>query len=105
VDSDLGNRGIDVSEEELLADSEAAEFCLPQDKIKSFYLRKNPIFPERDVLAFAKIAHVHPGMVVGQLQHLIGRYDFLRRHLVSIRNHVSRAATVDGWGDVFPVGP
>lgn len=104
VDSDLGNRGVDISDEEKIADAEAAEFCVSQEKIRSFYLRKNPIFPERDVLAFAKIAHVHPGIVVGQLQRLIGRYDFLRRHLVGVRNHVSRTAPVDGWGDVFPVG-
>jgi HTH-type transcriptional regulator/antitoxin HigA len=105
IDADLNNRPADVSEEERIADSEAAEFCIPQDKMKSFYLRKNPIFPERDVIAFAKIARVHPGLVVGQLQRLIGRYDFLRRHLVGVRNHVSRTAPVDGWGDIFPVGP
>jgi HTH-type transcriptional regulator/antitoxin HigA len=104
IDSDLGNRGLDVSDEEKVADAEAAEFCVSQEKIRSFYLRKNPIFPERDVLAFAKIARVHPGLVVGQLQRLIGRYDFLRRHLVGVRNHVSRTAPVDGWGDVFPIG-
>ena len=104
IDTELGARRDDVNEEEKIADAEAAEFCIPQDRIKSFYLRKNPIFPERDVLAFAKIARVHPGLVVGQLQRLIGRYDFLRRHLVSIREHVFRTAPVDGWGDVFPTG-
>jgi HTH-type transcriptional regulator / antitoxin HigA len=104
VDAELQDRGSDVNDEEKLADADAAEFCIPQDKMKSFYLRKNPIFPERDVLAFAKIAGVHPGLVVGQLQRLIGRYDFLRRHLVGVRNHVSLAAMVDGWGDVLPVG-
>jgi HTH-type transcriptional regulator/antitoxin HigA len=93
-----------VSNEETIANSDASEFCVPQSKMQSFYLRKNPFFAERDVLAFAKIMKVHPGLVVGQLQRIVGRYDLLRRHLVSIRNHISGSALVDGWGDVIPVG-
>lgn len=104
IDSDLSGDRRDVSAEELLADSEAAEFVIAQDKIKSFYLRKNPLFSEKDILAFAKINRVHPGVVVGQLQRMMGRYDFLRRHLVGVRQHVSKSALVDGWGDVVPVG-
>jgi HTH-type transcriptional regulator/antitoxin HigA len=104
VDADLQEDRANVSDEEKIADTDAAEFCIPQDRMRSFYLRKNPFFPERDVLAFSKIAGVHPGIVVGQLQRLIGRYDFLRRHLVGVRSHISKAALVDGWGDVIPVG-
>src|SRR5262249_28544853 len=93
-----------VREEERIANADAAEFCVPQNKMQSFYLRKNPLFSERDVLAFAKIMKVHPGVVVGQLQRIAGRYDLLRRHLVTIRNHISGSAMVDGWGDIIPVG-
>jgi len=93
-----------VNEEESVANNEASEFCVPQQKMQSFYLRKNPFFAERDVLAFAKIMKVHPGLVVGQLQRIVGRYDLLRRHLVNVRNHISGSALVDGWGDVIPVG-
>lgn len=104
LDADIQNRDADISDEEKVADAEAAEFCISQEKMQSFYLRKNPFFQERDIIAFAKIARVHPGIVVGQLQRLIGRYDFLRRHLVGVRNHISKTALVDGWGDVIPVG-
>ncbi len=104
VDSDMEQPAQDINDEERVANIEAAEFCVPREKMKSFYLRKKPLFAERDVMAFAKVQKVHPGLVVGQLQKLIGRYDFLRRHLVTVRNHVAYAAMVDGWGDVIPVG-
>jgi len=104
IDTDLEQASSNANEEEQIANSDAAEFCVPQDKINSFYLRKKPLFLERDVLAFAQIVKVHPGIVVGQLQKLSKRYDLLRRHLVTIRKHVTGSALVDGWGDVVPVG-
>ncbi len=103
VDSELEELKLDLSEEERVANGDAAEFCVPQEKIRSFYLRKKPLFAERDVLAFSKITKVHPGLVVGQLQKLAGRYELLRRHLVSIRRHIAGSALMDGWGDVVPV--
>jgi HTH-type transcriptional regulator / antitoxin HigA len=66
-------------------------------------LRKRPFFAEREVVAFAKRMGVHPGLVVGQLQRRMGRYDFLRKHLVKVRDHLSGAMMVDGWGDMIPV--
>jgi HTH-type transcriptional regulator/antitoxin HigA len=103
VDAELEQLTLDLSEEERTANSEASEFCVPQEKIRSFYLRKKPLFAERDVLAFSKIMRVHPGLVVGQLQKIAGRYDLLRRHLVAVRAHIAGSAMMDGWGDVVPV--
>jgi HTH-type transcriptional regulator / antitoxin HigA len=70
----------------------------------SFYLRKNPLFSERDVLAFAKRMGVHPGLVVGQLQWRTDRFELLRRHLAKVREHLCTTMMFDGWGDVMPVG-
>jgi HTH-type transcriptional regulator / antitoxin HigA len=92
-----------INDEERLADSEAADFCVSDDKMTSFYLRKRPFFAEREVLAFAKRNDVHPGLVVGQLQRRMGRYDFLRKHLVKVRDHLAGAMMIDGWGDLVPV--
>lgn len=103
VDASLEELTLDLSEEERIANSEAAEFCVPQEKIRSFYQRKKPLFAEREVLAFSKIMKVHAGLVVGQLQKMAGRYDLLRRHLVSVRKYIAGSALVDGWGDVIPV--
>jgi HTH-type transcriptional regulator/antitoxin HigA len=69
-----------------------------------FISRKAPFFAERDILGFANTLGVHPGIVAGQLQHKTGRYDLFRNHLVKIRSIVKPGATVDGWGDVAPVG-
>jgi HTH-type transcriptional regulator / antitoxin HigA len=105
IDSDLtGTIGREVMEEERLANIGGAGFCVPQDKMTSFYLRKNPLFSERDVLAFAKRMGVHPGLVVGQLQWKTGRFELLRRHLAKVRDHLSATMMFDGWGDVMPIG-
>lgn len=106
VDCDLGDPTMEanVSEEERVANSEAADFCVPSKKMQSFYLRKNPYFSERDVLAFSKRMGVHPGLVVGQLQRKMNRYDFLRRHLVKVRDSLGASMMMDGWGDLVPTG-
>jgi HTH-type transcriptional regulator/antitoxin HigA len=56
------------------------------------------------MVGFARSIGVHPGLVAGQLQHLTGRYERFRQHLEKVRSHVLKAAYVDGWGDVAPVG-
>ena len=103
VDSEM-EKPQDINEEERIANSEGAGFCVPHKQMQSFYLRKNPLFAERDVLAFATRMGVHPGIAVGQLQRLSGRYDLLRKHLIKIRHVLADAMMMDGWGDVMPTG-
>ena len=104
VDAELQEQAdSNVSEEERIANMEGAEFCVPQDKMQSFYLRKKPFFSEREVMAFAKRVRVHPGLVVGQLQRMTSRYDLMRRHLVKVREMLANAMMMDGWGDVVPI--
>ena len=108
VDAELeGNRagvGPDISEEERVANGAASDFCVPRRLLKSFIDRKAPFFPERDIVGFARTVNLHPGLIAGQLQHHTKRYDRFRKHLVKIRSIVAPSATVDGWGDVAPVG-
>ena len=108
VDAELeGERagtGSGIPEEERLANEAAEDFCVPRKKIEKFVSVKTPVFAERDILGFAKTLSIHPGLVAGQLQHKTGRYDRFRDHLVKIRSIVAPSATVDGWGDVAPVG-
>lgn len=114
IDADLEgeNAGVGdtVAEEEKVANRVAAEFCVPQKSLESFMSRKGPFFYERDILGFAATMQVHPGLVAGQLRHKLheqGVKDAYRRfsnHLVKIRSAVSPGATVDGWGDIVPVG-
>ena len=93
-----------IPEEERLANAAAQEFCVQKTKMDSFIARKAPFFAERDMLGLAKILGVHPGLVAGQLQHRTGRHDRFRQHLVKIRDNVRTGASVDGWGDVYPLG-
>ncbi len=87
-----------LPKEEQRANNAAADFCVSAEKIKSFILRKGPFFYEKDVLAFAKVQQIHPGIIVGQIQHKLKRYDYLKKHQVKIRQCVLPGARVDGWG-------
>jgi HTH-type transcriptional regulator/antitoxin HigA len=91
----------DVEDCEIVANRAAAEFCVPQDKMNSFYLRKNPYFSERDVIGFAAVLAVHPAIVIGQLQRRLNRYDFLRKYQVPIRKYLIKGSGVDGWGSTM----
>ena len=104
IDCELDEMGPSSSnnQEERIANEEAADFCVPTKKIQSFYLRKKPYFAEREVVAFSKRMNAHPGLVVGQLQRRMDRYDFLRKHLVMVREKLSESMMMDGWGDFIP---
>lgn len=104
LEKERAGTGSDIPEEERVANAAAAEFCVPQTQLDKFISRKSPFFVERDILGFANTLGVHPGLVAGQLQHRTGRYDLFRNHLVKIRSIVKPGATVDGWGDIAPVG-
>jgi HTH-type transcriptional regulator/antitoxin HigA len=107
LDTDLegekAGTGPSVAEEERIANEAATEFCVPASKLNSFIARKSPFFNERDIIGFAGVLNIHPGLVAGQLQHKTGRYDRFRQHLVKIRDCVRPCAMVDGWGDIAPV--
>jgi HTH-type transcriptional regulator / antitoxin HigA len=104
LEGDRAGTGDHIEVEERLANSAAAEFCVPQKMMDAFIARKAPLFAERDILAFAKMANVHPGLIAGQLRHRIGRYDRFGNHITKIRSIVAPNAIRDGWGDVQPLG-
>lgn len=103
IDVEIDKMPPDINKEEQIANAEAADFCVPQEQMRSFFDRKNPFFSERDTLAFAQKMQVHPGLVVGQIQRLADRWDFLRRYQVKTREKITRFAMTDGWGDIAPV--
>jgi HTH-type transcriptional regulator/antitoxin HigA len=103
IDVEIDRAPPDINEEEQLANEDAAEFCVPQERMQSFFARKNPFFSERDTLAFARRMDVHPGLVVGQIQRLADRWDFLKRYQVKTRDRVIPFAMTDGWGNVAPI--
>lgn len=103
LDRERGGTGPEVEERERIANEAAAEFAVPQKTLKQFIARKAPLYTERDILAFAKMLKIHPGLVAGQLQRATSRYDRFRDHLAKIRDIVLPNVFHDGWGDVAPV--
>ena len=102
LEGERAGTGADVPEEERQANAAAAAFCVPPPLMNKFYSSKNPFFSERDVLAFAKMLKVHPGLVAGQLRYKTGRYNIFSAHLVKVRQMISETALVDGWGEIAP---
>jgi len=83
-----------------VANAEAAEFCVSRNELNGFVARVAPFFAEERVVLFAHRLNIHPGLVVGQLQRRLGRYDLFRKHQVKVRAMVTAAALTDGWGVV-----
>jgi HTH-type transcriptional regulator/antitoxin HigA len=103
VDMDLDKDVDGLPPEEIRANHAGADFCADQEAIESFYLRKYPDMSERDTLGLARRLQRHPGIVVGQLQRRMDRYNWLSKYKVKIRQHLLGAAIVDGWGNPAPV--
>ena len=103
VDTNLDVHQEGLPNEEVLANKAAAQFCADQDSIESFYIRKFPYMSERDTLGLAQRLQRHPGIVVGQLQRKMNKYNWLTKHKVKIRKHLLGNAVVDGWGVSAPV--
>lgn len=92
----------DLFPQERVANAVAAEFCVPQQKLDDFIARKEPFFSRKDVSRFARSLEVHPGLVVGQLQWKINRFDLFRSMLISIKDMITPVAMTDGYGYALP---
>ena len=106
LDSDLAADAAaetDIAEEERIANEAAADFCVPKKMMDAFVARKAPFFHDRDILAFAKMINVHPGLIAGQIRHRTGNYARFQNYLSKVRTSVLPNAVVDGWGSVYPV--
>ena len=62
--------------------------------------RVGPFYGEDRIVLFAQRLRVHPGLVVGQLQRQLRRYDLFRKYQVKVRSCVISSALTDGWGVV-----
>lgn len=86
---------------EKAADRFAVEFLVPQDKLDDFIARVRPFYSKQRIVEFAASIGVHPGIVVGQLQHPNRKeisYAQNREMLVKIRQIIVGATLTDGWG-------
>lgn len=102
VDSELLDHsdGVLVEEEsERRSNEYANESLLPSDEITSFVRRVAPLYSKARIVQLAHRLKVHPGIIVGRLQHIgeIG-YSAHRDFLMRIREIVTETALTDGWG-------
>ncbi len=103
VDAEMGQ---DEREQPLMkeaterrADEDAAAALVPPDELESFIRRLGPIYAKPNIIQFAHRIKMHPGIIVGQLQHR-AEIKFGAHHEMQpkIRAHVISTALTDGWG-------
>jgi HTH-type transcriptional regulator/antitoxin HigA len=104
LDSDLADCGAVTTtvrnSMEKRADEEATDMLVPLQELSSFILRIGPLYSKESIIRFAHRMKIHPGIIVGQLQHRqeIG-YHANREMLAKVRQVVVPAAITDGWGN------
>jgi HTH-type transcriptional regulator/antitoxin HigA len=104
VDTDLVDslKGIAVKlvedEAERIANEQAVNSLISAPEMKSFIRRVGPFYSRERIVQFANRIRIHPGIIVGQLQHReeIG-YSASREFLVKVRDVVTSTALTDGW--------
>lgn len=86
-------------EQERRANEHAASALIPTHELDSFIRRVGPLYSKVRIVQFAHRIKIHPGIIVGQLQHR-GEISFRtnREMLAKIRNIVISTALTDGWG-------
>lgn len=102
VDEELGMSGESQKPaNEIRANDNAANNLIPRDEMTSFIARVNPLFSEQKVIGFAKRMGVHPGIVVGQLQHSgLLPWSALTKFKEKVRQSVVPVAMADGFGQI-----
>jgi len=105
IDSDMvgESRQEQTSQTEARADKEAADMLIPERELRSFILRVKPFYSKARINQFAMRLRVHPGIVVGQLQHRKEiTFGTNREMLVKVRDILMTSALTDGWGQTAP---
>jgi HTH-type transcriptional regulator/antitoxin HigA len=108
IDDDLigvGHIGYENrSEIETRADDDASQFLISRPVLDSFISRHRPRFSKVNIIRFANLHRIHPGIVVGQLQHRGAiKYSHSREMLVPVRTILSETAMTDGWGHFLAI--
>jgi HTH-type transcriptional regulator/antitoxin HigA len=99
-----GKNSRQQSEAEKLADEFATEYLIEQASLKNFILRVHPLYGKEKIINFARKIGVHPGIVVGQLQHRQEiPWSSFRLMLEKVKDIIIPASLTDGWGQITPI--
>ena len=95
----------DKPEAEVSADRFASELLIASDELDDFMARIKPLYSEKRIIGFANRMGVHPGIVVGQLQHRNElKFSQHRSLLKKVRQELIGLAMTDGWGEPALIG-
>lgn len=98
LDSDHSN-GREMPERERRANEHAAAYCIDKDMLETWMASASRVSSRSTILEFARQAQVHPGLVVGQLQHHgVIPYSFHRDLLEKVRPLLVTSTPTDGFG-------
>lgn len=98
---DLQSKPSDEAEER--ASGNAANLLVPWQELEAFIKACAPRYSEARINNLATRLQIHPGIIVGQLQHR-GELSYAahRKLLTKVRDLVTQFAFTDGWGQPIP---
>ncbi len=104
-DEDIfGQTAILNGEVEQTIDRLAADALIEAAQLEDFILRTRPLYSKKKIAGFARRLDIHPGIVVGQLQHRREiDWSHSRDLLAKIRQFVTSSAVTEGWGNSISV--
>ena len=89
-------------ESERRADDFAAGFSISRGELDGFIARVKPLFSKTRIQGLAAKLNIHPGLVVGQLQHRKAiPYSHSREMLAKVRHVLTEVALTDGFGSIL----
>ena len=83
IDTDLNSeqtKSKDRPQFEIDADNFAIEFLVPQGELSNFVARTQPLYSKTKIIGFANRIRIHPGIIVGQLQHMEELSGFVKKY-------------------------
>lgn len=84
------------------ADLFAEQTLIEQTEIEDWINRVHPYYSKAKIMGFARRIHVHPAIVLGQLQHRKEvEYAHSRQMLVRVRRFLTTSTLTDGFGQVL----
>jgi|ERR1700733_549230 len=98
---DLQSKPNDEAEER--ASGNAANLLVPRQELEAFIRACAPRYSEARINNLATRLQIHPGIIVGQLQHR-GELSYAahRKLMTKVRDLVTQLAFTDGWGQPVP---
>lgn len=93
-----------TDEKEKIANQNAAHLLVPREELDSFIKTYTPRYSEARINNLATRLQIHPGIIVGQLQHR-GEisYAAFKSMLTKVRHLAVELGFTDGWGRPIPL--